>query len=70
MRTTLHKALQELRRLPENRQTALVERLDELVACNKIDTHLAASEARGGETPSDNVFSELRTLCGGERRLA
>ena len=65
MNTTLQKALEELRQLPEDRQTTLVERFDEMVARAKIDTRLAANEARGGETASDTFFSELKAQYGG-----
>jgi hypothetical protein len=49
MSATLQKTLEELRRLPEDRQVALVERFDEMVTRATIDARLAASEARGGE---------------------
>ena len=64
MSTALEKALDNLRQLPEDRQMALVEQFDEMIARAKMDTRLAASEARGGETPSDVFFSELRAQYG------
>jgi hypothetical protein len=64
MSATLQKTLEELRRLPEDRQVALVERFDEMVTRATIDARLAASEARGGETGSDSFFAELRSQYG------
>ncbi len=65
MSANLKKTLEELRRLPEDRQATLVARFDEMVARAKIDSRAAASEARGGETPADTFFSELKALYGG-----
>lgn len=65
MSANLKKTLEELRRLPEDRQATLVERFDEMVARAKIDARLAASETRGGETPADTFFSELKAQYGG-----
>ncbi len=59
MNSALQKALEELRELPEDQQTTLVQRFEDMVARPKIDARLAASEARGGETPSDTFFAEL-----------
>ena len=65
MNSALQNALEELRELPEDQQTTLVQRFEDMVARAKIDARLAASEARGGETPSDTFFAELRARYGG-----
>ncbi len=65
MNTILQKALEELEQLPEDRRSTVVERIGELVTRAKIDERLAASEARGGATPADTFFAELKTEYGG-----
>lgn len=65
MNATLQKALAELERLPADRQSIVVEQFEELVARAKIDERLAASEARGGATPADTFFAELKAEYGG-----
>ena len=65
MNTTLQKALEELEQLPADRRSTVVERIGELVARAKIDERLAASEARGGATPADIFFAELKAEYGG-----
>ena len=65
MSTDLKHAVEELKRLPEEQQTTLVERLQDMISRAKIDTRLAQSEARGGETPADVFFAELKKQYGG-----
>ncbi len=57
--------MEELKLLPEEQQTTLVERLQDMISRAKIDTRLAQSEARGGETPADVFFAELKKQYGG-----
>ena len=61
----LQDAIEELRQLPEDLQTEIVTRLEDMVARAKIDAKLAESEKRGGATPSDTFFAELRAENGG-----
>lgn len=65
MTTTLDKALRELQELPPERQSTVIERLGELIARAKVDERLAASEARGGATPADEFFADLKARYGG-----
>ncbi len=62
--TTLQKALDELRELPKDRQATLDARFEDMIARVKIDAKLAASEKRGGETPADEFFVQLRARFG------
>jgi hypothetical protein len=64
MSTGLKQALEALQELPEPAQTTVVERFQQMIARAKIDGRLAQSEARGGETPADAFFAELRAVYG------
>lgn len=64
MSTDLKNTLEELEKLPEPQQSTIVERFQQMVARARIDGRLAASEARGGETPSDIFFAELKRTYG------
>ena len=63
--TILQKALEELSDLPEEKQSMLVARFQDMIARAKIDAKLEASERRGGATTSDEFFAELRAEYGG-----
>ena len=65
MSTDLKHAVEELKQLPEEQQTTIIERLQDMVSRAKIDASLAQAEARGGETPADVFFAELRKQYGG-----
>ena len=65
MTTILQKTLKELRELPEDQQENLLAQFEDMIARAKIDAKLAASEKRGGETPTDVFFTRLRAQFGG-----
>ena len=65
MTTTLQKALDELRELPEDQQASLVAQFEDMIARAKFDAKFAASEKRGGVTRSDTFFAQLRAQFGG-----
>ena len=65
MSTDLKHAVEELKQLPEEQQTTIIERLQDMVSRAKIDARLAQGEARGGETPADVFFAELKKQYGG-----
>lgn len=60
MNQIIKDALKELSGLSDEQQKDIGERLRDLIARAKIDQHLADAERRGGTTPSDRVFAELR----------
>jgi hypothetical protein len=62
--TTLQKALDELRELPEDQQADLIARFEDMIARTRIDAKLSMSEQRGGATPADEFFAELRAKYG------
>lgn len=64
MSALLKKTMEELAELPEDQQETLAERFQHMVARAKIDARLSAAEARGGETPSDQFFAELKAHYG------
>ena len=65
MNQALRKAIQEAEGLPDAEQEELAHALLTMVARKKINARLAASEARGGETPHDAFMTELRQRYGG-----
>ena len=65
MSTDLKHTVEELKQLPEEQQATIVERLQDMVSRAKINARLAQSEARGGETPADTFFAELKKRHGG-----
>lgn len=65
MTTTLQKTLEELNELPEDQQANLLTQFEGMIARAKIDAKLAASEERGGETPADIFFEQIRAQIGG-----
>ncbi len=64
MNTTLQKTIEELTALPEDKQSVIVERLEDMISRATIDMKLADAEARGGKTSSDTFFAELRSQYG------
>ncbi len=60
MSTKLQQTIRDLEQLPENKREVLEDRFSEMVSRAKIDERLAASEARGGETPADEFFASLK----------
>ena len=60
MNTILKHTIDALEQLPEAQQQELAGRFQTMVARAKIDAMLAEGEARGGETPHDQFFAELK----------
>ena len=60
MNQTLKKAILEVEALPEAEQEELGRALMKMAVRKKIDAMLAAAEARGGETPHEEVIARLR----------
>jgi hypothetical protein len=57
----LTKAINEVSALSEDDQKEIALQILDLAARKRLDAFLAASEARGGSTPSDQVFRDLRS---------
>ena len=56
--------MEALKQLPEEQQSALVERFGEMVARAEIDAYLEHAETHGREIPADQFFAALKTqLC-------
>jgi len=64
MNQTLKKAIREVEMLPESDQEELGQALMDMAARKKIDARLASAVKRGGATPSDEFFAELRARYG------
>ncbi len=62
MNAILKQTLDALEQLPEAQQQELAARFQSMVARARIDAMLAEGEARGGETPHDQFFAELKAL--------
>jgi hypothetical protein len=65
MNQTLKNAIREAEALPEAEQEELGRALMNMALRKKIDAQLAASEARGGEIPHDEVVARLRARYAG-----
>ncbi len=65
MNTDLKHAVEELKQLPEEQQTTLVERFQDMISRAKIEAELAQAEERGGETPAETLFARLKKQYGG-----
>lgn len=64
MNQTLKDAIREVEALPEKEQEELARALMEMAARKKLDARLDAALARGGRTPQDEFFTELRARYG------
>ncbi len=64
MNQTLIDAIREIEALPDAEQEELGRELMRLAARKRIDAMLAEAEARGGATPNEVVFAELRAKYG------
>ena len=64
MNLTLKKAIREIEALPESEQEELGQALLDMAIRKKIDARLAAAVKRGGATPSEEFFAELRARYG------
>ena len=60
MNQTLKDAIREVEALPEEEQEELAQALMDMAVRKKIDARLAAAVKRGGATPQEEVFTELR----------
>ena len=60
MNQTLKDAIREAEALPDDEQAALGRMLMKLAVRKRIDANLAASEARGGSIPHEEVMARLR----------
>lgn len=60
MNQTLKDAIREIEQLSEAEQEELAEALLVMAMRKRIDAAIAESEARGGSTPHEEVFSRLR----------
>lgn len=65
MNQILTKAINEVSALSEDDQNEIALQILDLAARKRLDAMLAASEARGGSTPSEQVFKELRNRLAG-----
>jgi uncharacterized alpha-E superfamily protein len=65
MNQTLKNAIQEVEALPEAEQEELGRALMDMALRKKIDARLEAAVRRGGATPHDEFFAELRARYGG-----
>lgn len=65
MNQTLKKAILEVEALPEAEQEELGQALMDMALRKKIDARLDAAVKRGGSTPHDEFFAELRSRYGG-----
>lgn len=65
MNQTLKNAIREIEALPEAEQEELAQALLDMALRKKIEARLAAAVKRGGATPSDEFFAELRARYGG-----
>lgn len=64
MNQILKDAIREVEALPETEQEELARELMAMAARKKIDARLEAALKRGGATPQDEFFAELRTQYG------
>ena len=64
MNERLKQALAEIELLPEEDQDAIALELRKIAARRRIDAKLAASEARGGSIPQEEIFAELKLKYG------
>jgi hypothetical protein len=60
MNQTLSKAISEITALSEADQDEIALEMLDLAARKRIDAMLRESEERGGSTPSDVVFAQLK----------
>ena len=60
MNQTLKNAIREVEALPEDEQEELGRALMNMAVRKRIDALLAASEARGGEIPHEEVVARIR----------
>jgi hypothetical protein len=60
MNQTLSKAISEITALSEADQDEIALEMLDLAARKRIDSMLRESEERGGSTPSDVVFAQLK----------
>ena len=65
MNQTLKNAIREVEALPEDEQEELGRALMDMALRKKIDARLEAAVKRGGSTPQDEFFAELRARYGG-----
>jgi hypothetical protein len=65
MNQTLKNAIREAEALPEAEQEELGRALMDMAMRKKIDARLEAAVSRGGSTPHDEFFAELRARYGG-----
>ena len=65
MNQILTKAINEVSALSEDDQNEIALQILDLAARKRLDAMLAASQARGGSTPSKQVFKELRNRLAG-----
>ena len=59
MNRTLKEAIRAVEALPEADQEELARKLQSMALRKKIDAMLAEAEARGGETPQEEVFDRI-----------
>jgi hypothetical protein len=62
---TLKEALREVEALPDAEQEELAQALLEMAVRKRIDAQLAEARQRGGATPSEEFFAELRARYAG-----
>ncbi|MDP6952711.1 MAG: hypothetical protein QGF53_08105 [Alphaproteobacteria bacterium] len=65
MNSALKETLEALQTLPDEAQTEIVARFDDMVTRAVIDARLAEAEKQGGEIPSDEFFAWLRARYSG-----
>jgi hypothetical protein len=65
MNQTLKNAIREVEALPEEEQEELGLALMNMALRKKIDARLEAAIKRGGATPQDEFFADLRARYGG-----
>ena len=65
MNQMLSKAISEVSALPEADQNEIALEMIDSAARKRIEALLLESEARGGRTPADEYFKELRSRYAG-----
>ena len=65
MNQIFKRAVSEVSALSDDAQEEIAQKMLDLAERKRIDALLRASEERGGETPSNVVFAEMKRRYGG-----